>query len=53
MRRDFRGATEGHEEKIVSGDGNPMMMFMTGKVKAKGDLGIAAQIVKLFDIPKA
>jgi len=39
--------------KVVSGDGNPMMMFMTGKVKAKGDLGIAAQIVKLFDIPKA
>ena len=39
--------------KVVSGDGNPMMMFMTGKVKAKGDLGIAAQIAKLFDIPKA
>ncbi|MDT5030140.1 MAG: hypothetical protein QOC94_311 [Actinoplanes sp.] len=39
--------------KVVSGDGNPMMMFMTGKVKAKGDLGIAAQIVKLFDIPRA
>jgi putative sterol carrier protein len=38
--------------KVVSGDGNPMMMFMTGKVKAKGDLGIAAQIAKLFDIPK-
>jgi putative sterol carrier protein len=39
--------------KIVSGDGNPMMMFMTGKVKAKGDLGLAATIAKLFDIPKA
>jgi len=39
--------------KVVSGDGNPMMMFMTGKVKAKGDLGLAAQIAKLFDIPKA
>ena len=39
--------------KVVSGDGNPMMMFMTGKVKAKGDLGIAANIAKLFDIPKA
>lgn len=39
--------------KVVSGDGNPMMMFMTGKVKAKGDLAIAAQIAKLFDIPKA
>jgi len=39
--------------KVVSGDGNPMMLFMTGKVKAKGDLGIAANIAKLFDIPKA
>lgn len=39
--------------KIVSGDGNPMMMFMTGKIKAKGDFGLAAQVAKLFDIPKA
>ena len=39
--------------KVVSGDGNPMMMFMTGKVKAKGDLGLAANVAKLFDIPKA
>src|SRR5215212_7747260 len=39
--------------KIVAGDGNPMMMFMSGKVKAKGDLGLAANIAKLFDIPKA
>jgi len=39
--------------KVVSGDGNPMMMFMTGKIKAKGDLGLAAQVARLFDIPKA
>jgi putative sterol carrier protein len=39
--------------KVVSGDGNPMMMFMTGKIKAKGDLGLAAQVAKLFDIPRA
>ncbi|WP_326550485.1 SCP2 sterol-binding domain-containing protein [Micromonospora sp. NBC_01813] len=38
--------------KIVSGGANPMMMFMTGKLKAKGDLGLAAQIANLFDIPK-
>ncbi len=38
--------------KVVSGDGNPMMMFMTGKIKAKGDLSLAASIAKLFDIPK-
>lgn len=39
--------------KVVSGSGNPMMMFMTGKIKAKGDLGLAAQVAKLFDLPKA
>ena len=39
--------------KVVSGDGNPMMMFMTGKIKANGDLGLAANVAKLFDIPKA
>jgi putative sterol carrier protein len=39
--------------KVVAGDGNPMMLFMTGKIKAKGDLALAASIAKLFDIPKA
>ena len=39
--------------KVVTGAGNPMMMFMTGKIKAKGDLGLAAQVAKLFDIPKS
>ncbi|WP_320067294.1 SCP2 sterol-binding domain-containing protein [Micromonospora sp. RTGN7] len=39
--------------KIVSGGANPVMMFMTGKLKAKGDLGLAANIANLFDMPKA
>ena len=39
--------------KIVSGNANPVMLFMTGKLKAKGDLGLAAKIGELFDIPKA
>src|SRR6266545_4180847 len=39
--------------KVVSGSGNPVMLFMTGKLKAKGDLGLAANIANLFDIPKA
>lgn len=39
--------------KIVGGAANPVMMFMTGKLKAKGDLGLAANIANLFDIPKA
>jgi putative sterol carrier protein len=38
---------------VVSGNGNPVMLFMTGKLKAKGDLGLAANIANLFDIPKA
>jgi len=39
--------------KLSSGNGNPVMMFMTGKLKAKGDLGLAANIANLFDLPKA
>ena len=39
--------------KVVTGAGNPMMMFMTGKIKAKGDFGLAANVAKLFDIPRA
>ena len=39
--------------KIITGGANPVMMFMTGKLKAKGDLGLAANIANLFDIPKA
>lgn len=39
--------------KIVSGSANPVMMFMTGKLKAKGDMALAANIGNLFDIPKA
>lgn len=39
--------------KVVSGAGNPMMMFMTGKLKAKGDLALASNIANLFAIPKA
>jgi putative sterol carrier protein len=39
--------------KVVSGAGNPMMMFMTGKLKATGDLGLAANIANLFDLPKS
>lgn len=39
--------------KIVGGAANPVMMFMTGKLKAKGDLALAANIANLFDIPKA
>ncbi len=39
--------------KVVSNNANPVMLFMTGKVKAKGDLGLAANIANLFALPKA
>ena len=37
---------------LIAGNANPMMMFMTGKLKAKGDLGLAANLANLFDLPK-
>jgi putative sterol carrier protein len=39
--------------KVVSGNGNPVMMFMTGRLKAKGDLALAANIQHIFAVPKA
>lgn len=39
--------------KVISGNGNPMMMFMSGKLKAKGDLALAANIANYFSLPKA
>lgn len=38
--------------KLIAGASNPMMMFMSGKLKAKGDLGLAANLPNLFDLPK-
>jgi putative sterol carrier protein len=37
---------------LLSGSSNPMVMFMTGKLKAKGDLALAANLANLFDLPK-
>ena len=38
--------------QLLSGSANPMMLFMTGKLKAKGDLALAANLANLFDLPK-
>lgn len=35
-------------EKIVSGDQNPTVAYMTGKLKVKGDIGAAMKLQKLF-----
>jgi alkyl sulfatase BDS1-like metallo-beta-lactamase superfamily hydrolase len=37
---------------LVSGNANPMMMAMTGKLKIKGDMALAANLANLFDLPK-
>ena len=38
--------------KLITKSGNPVMMFMSGKIKAKGDLSMAANFSSLFDIPQ-
>lgn len=39
--------------KLVTGNSNPTLAFLRGKLKVKGDLGFAAQLPKLFRIPSA
>ena len=38
---------------LVSGNSAPTMMFITGKVKVDGDIGFAANLTKIFDMPQA
>jgi putative sterol carrier protein len=37
--------------KLVTGNANPVMQFMTGKLSVRGDLMFAASVTRLFDIP--
>jgi putative sterol carrier protein len=37
--------------KLITGNGNPAMMFMMGKVKARGDLGLAGALGTWFETP--
>ncbi|MEU7529399.1 SCP2 sterol-binding domain-containing protein [Saccharothrix sp. NPDC042600] len=39
--------------KLATGNASAPVLFMTGKLKVKGDLGFAAGFMGLFDIPKA
>ncbi|MFD7862871.1 SCP2 sterol-binding domain-containing protein [Streptomyces sp. NPDC059783] len=39
--------------KLVSGNGNPITMFMMRKLKVAGDVGLASGLTRYFDIPKA
>lgn len=34
--------------KMLTGDMNPMMAFMTGKMKVEGDKGVAMKLASLF-----
>lgn len=38
--------------KLVSGNANPVTLFMTRKLKLSGDVGLATGLTRLFDIPK-
>jgi putative sterol carrier protein len=35
--------------KLITGTGNPAMMFMMGKVKARGDMAVAGALSNWFD----
>ena len=37
--------------KLVTGSGNPAMMFMMGKIKARGDVGLATGLANWFQSP--
>lgn len=39
--------------KLITGSGNPTMMVMSGKIKARGDLSAAMAFQNWFDTPKA
>jgi len=38
--------------KLVTGTGNPAMMFMMGKIKARGDVGLATGLANWFESPR-
>jgi len=38
--------------QLLAGASNPTTMFLTGRLKAKGDLSLAANLSNLFDLPK-
>jgi putative sterol carrier protein len=38
--------------QLISGNADPMMLFMTGKVKIAGNVTVAASVANLFDLPK-
>ncbi len=39
--------------RLITRTASAPMLFVTGKVKVKGDLGFAAGLTGLFDLPRA
>ncbi|WP_406152978.1 SCP2 sterol-binding domain-containing protein [Streptomyces sp. NBC_01023] len=39
--------------RLVSGNANPVALFLLRKVKIAGDVGLASGLTRYFDIPKA
>jgi putative sterol carrier protein len=42
-----------HFLKLVTGNANPKTMALRGRLRVQGDLGLAARLGGLFEIPKA
>ena len=42
-----------HFLKLAANKASGPTLFMTGKLKAKGDMGLAVNIPNLFEVPKA
>lgn len=38
--------------KMVTGNANPKVMFLRGRMKARGDLGLTTRFPSLFDTPR-
>ena len=38
--------------KLITHQATPAVLFVTGKIKVKGDLAFAAGLIGLFDLPK-
>ena len=41
-------ASEEHFARIIRGEANPMTAYMTGKLKVKGDVGLALKLKEFF-----
>lgn len=37
--------------KMVTGNANPKLLFLRGRMKARGDLGLTTRFPSLFDVP--